>query len=96
MVWIKTENPNHKPGDEDNETGEKYTSTITFFKMFFMFILLVAVSQFLYNSTVETIKHFQGVQHLNYKTFWISFVIISLIFIILERFIIKKPFKSFY
>ena len=92
----RSENSNHNPGDEDAETGEKYTNMPTFLKMFFMFVLLVVVSQFVYNSIIATIKHFCNFKELSYLYFWFFTIIFVFLFIFLERFVIGKPFKSFY
>ncbi len=93
---LHTEKPNAKPGDIDEQTGEKYTDPLTFSKMFFMFILLVVVSQFFYNSITSTIKHFKGGKELGYHTLWICTIVFFVIFVVLERYVVRKPFKSFY
>ena len=55
-----------------------------------MFTLLVVASQFYYNAARATLKHIYGIDYLNYNTFWLLAIIMTLIFIILERFVMKK------
>ena len=91
-----TESPNMNPGQVDIETGENYTNFKTFLKMLIMVLLLIVVSQFIYNLAIMIIKRICNVEELDIKIMVISTIILLIIFVFLERFVIKKPFKAFY
>lgn len=83
-------------GDKDIETGTTYTSFNTTFKLFIMLILLVVIGQFFFTSIVRTTETIFAVDKLPYHICWILFIVFVIIFILLEKFVVKKPFRAFY
>jgi hypothetical protein len=96
MSFRRTERPGEKPGDIDPATGARFTDFPTFLELFLVFILLVVIGGFAFEAIKTTIQHFWKFDDSNYQV-WIMLTLLFVIgFIILERFVLHKPFRAFY